>query len=51
MIERVLEALGASFRRHWAVWLLGLTWFFLLFPGFDLWVSGLFYEPGARMGL
>lgn len=47
MIERILEALGASFHRHWAVWLLALTWLFLLFPGLDLWVSGLFYDPGA----
>ncbi len=46
MIARVIEAAGASFRARPCAWLLGLLAFFLLFPQADLWVSGLFYEPG-----
>lgn len=46
MIARFIEAAGASFRARPAAWLLALTALFLVFPRLDIWVSGLFYEPG-----
>lgn len=46
MIGRFIEAAGAAFRARPAAWLLGVILLFMLFPGLDLWASGLFYDAG-----
>jgi len=45
MLETFVAAAGRSFRRHWLAWLFGLLVTFLVFPGIDLWASGLFWTP------
>jgi len=43
----VLNRLWLDLRTHPSRWILGLVLFFMFFPGFDVWISAQFYQPGV----
>jgi lipid A 4'-phosphatase len=42
-----LERVWIDLKTQPSRWILGLVLFFMFFPGFDIWISGQFYEPGV----
>ena len=43
ILDALIGRSGRHLRRHWSQWLLGSLLLFLVFPGFDLAISGWFY--------
>lgn len=41
-----IERLWLDLRTQPSRWILGLLLFFMFFPGFDIWISAQFYQPG-----
>ena len=45
-MNQLFQRIWLDLQTHPSRWILGLVLFFMFFPGFDIWISRQFYEPG-----